>query len=71
MAGVKFWLRAFIPRNVPGYTKTITKGPYAGQTAVPLPGIARLNPLNMTKAWAAGYLTDQRSFQADFSVSVR
>jgi hypothetical protein len=56
------WINAFIPSMVPGYTVTVTNGPNAGKTAVPLPGIARLNPLNLFKDWSAGYLTDQRNF---------
>ena len=56
---VKFWLNAFIPKNVTGYTKVLTKGPHAGKTAIPLPGIARTWPGNTLKAWNAGYLTDQ------------
>lgn len=65
-----FWLNAFIPRDVPGYTRNITRGRHAGKTAVPLPGVARLNPLNW-KDWDAGYLTDQRSFSNDMLASYR
>ena len=64
------WLNAFIPANVPGYTKTITKGTHSGKTAIPLPGAARLNPMNW-KDWNAGYLTDQRGFNQSPSASCR
>jgi hypothetical protein len=67
---VTFWLNAFIPRDVPGYTRSITRGRHAGKTAVPLPGIARLNPLNW-KDWDAGYLTDQRGFSGNAMDSCR
>ena len=62
MPTVSFWLNAFIPRDVAGYTIGITKGPHAGKTAIPLPTAARAWPGNMTKSWNAGYLTDQRGF---------
>src|ERR1022692_4291032 len=75
MAGVagelSFGINAFIPQTVPGYTITITKGANAGKSAVPLPGLARLNPLNTLKDWNAGYLTDQRSFSDAPSAGVR
>jgi hypothetical protein len=65
------WINAFIPANVPGYTKLISTGANAGKTAVPLPSVARLNPLNTFKAWDAGYLTDQRTFSPVPSASCR
>jgi hypothetical protein len=68
---VRLWINAFIPRNVGAYTREITSGANAGRTAVPLPLIARLNPANTFKPWTAGYLTDQRSFDADPAASVR
>jgi hypothetical protein len=70
-SSVTVWIDAFIPKEVPGYTKFITKGTNAGKTAVPLPGLARLNPLNTFKDWSAGYLTDQRTFSTDPTSSVR
>jgi hypothetical protein len=30
---IKFWINAFIPRDIPGYTMTVPKGRYAGHTA--------------------------------------
>jgi hypothetical protein len=47
------------------------KGTNVGKTAIPLPTIARLNPLNTFKDWSAGYLTDQRTFSLLPSASVR
>jgi hypothetical protein len=71
MALVTFWLNAFIPRNVPGYTQEIRKGAHAGKTAVPLPKPARLWPGNMFKQLNTGYLTDQRTFDASPAASAR
>jgi len=68
---LRVWINAFIPRDVPGYTKLISRGTHATKTAVPLPGLARLNPLNLFKNLDAGYLTDQRSFSADLAASSR
>jgi hypothetical protein len=71
MPTVIFWLNAFIPRDVPGYTKKLTTGPFMGKTAIPLPKIARLWPVNMIKPLDTGYLTDQRSFDNSPGTSVR
>jgi hypothetical protein len=68
---MRIWINAFIPHTVPGYTELITQGTNAGKTAVPLPLIARMNPLNLLKPVYAGYLTDQRSFDPNPSASVR
>jgi hypothetical protein len=65
------WLNAFIPMTVTGYTVPITTGTNAGKTAVPLPGLARLNPLNLIKMPDTGYLTDQRGFSDVVTASVR
>ena len=65
------WINAFIPIVVPGYTRMIKAGLFAGKTAIPLPTIARLNPLNLIKPVNAGYLTDQRTFSALPSASCR
>jgi hypothetical protein len=65
------WINAFIPRTVAGYTKTISRGTHSGKTAVPLPGVARLNPLNAFKNWDSGFLTDQRGFDSNIKASVR
>lgn len=40
---VKFWINAFIPRHVPGYTITVPNGPYQGQTMIPGPGAVNLD----------------------------
>jgi hypothetical protein len=66
---LSFWLNAFIPRTVTGYTIPITSGTHAGKTAIPMPAAARL--LNPFKPLNTGYLTDQRSFDASVSASVR
>jgi hypothetical protein len=68
---VTFWLNAFIPLNVTGYTRTLTAGPHSGKTAIPLPGIARLWPGNTFKDWDAGYLSDQRGFSSVPGASCR
>jgi hypothetical protein len=68
---VTFWLNAFIPKTVPGYTKVLTGGPYKGKSVVPLPRIARLHFLNAQKAQDVGYLTDQRTFDTSVGASVR
>jgi hypothetical protein len=64
MPVLQFWLNAFIPRTVPGYTRLLSVGPHAGKTAIPLPAAARAWPGNWTKDWDAGYLTDQRGFDS-------
>jgi hypothetical protein len=68
---LKIWLNAFIPYHVEGYTRKITKGETTGKSAVPLPGIARLNFMNWNHDWDSGFLTDQRSFSSDETASVR
>jgi hypothetical protein len=71
MGELKFWLNAFIPKNVPGYTKVITTGIHLNKTAIPLPGVARLWPGNTFKDWEAVYLTDQRDFDNRITASSR
>ena len=68
---LEIWLNAFIPYDVPNYTRLITQGAMKGQSAVPLPGVARLNPLNWGHDWDSGFLTDQRGFSNSKSASVR
>lgn len=68
---LKVWINAFIPRDVPGYTREISMGSHRGKTAAPLPGLARANPLNLLKDWNVGYLTDQRSFSTSAIASHR
>ena len=68
---VTVWVNAFIPGTVPGYSKVIGVGTNVGKTAIPLPTVARTNPLNTFKAWDAGYLTDQRTFSPLMTASCR
>lgn len=68
---LRVWINAFIPQTVAGYTQVIRTGAHSGKTAVPLPGLARTNPLNLLKNWDAGYLTDQRTFSDLPTASVR
>jgi hypothetical protein len=72
---LRFWINAFIPKTVAGYTRVIPAGTHVGQTAIPLPVLADLNPVNLWKdlwnAFDTGYLTDQRSFDAAPGASVR
>ena len=69
MEMLTFWINAFIPKTVAGYTKTISKGTHAHKTAIPLPGAARV--VNWNKSWNAGFLTDQRGFSSAATASVR
>jgi hypothetical protein len=72
---LRFWINAFIPKLVAGYTRVIPTGTYVGKTAIPLPLLADLNPVNLWKDLSdwfdVGYLTDQRSFDAAPDASVR
>lgn len=68
---LELWINAFIPRDVPNYTRTIAAGTHGGKTAVPLPMIARAHPMNLFKPWNEGFLTDQRGFSDDQKASVR
>ncbi|MDH5326966.1 MAG: hypothetical protein OEZ68_14505 [Gammaproteobacteria bacterium] len=68
---LRVWINAFIPGHVAGYTQTISAGTHRGKTAVPLPGVARANPMNLFKSLDAGYLTDQRSFSSSATASHR
>lgn len=68
---VVFWINAFIPKDVSGYTKKLPgTGVHSGKTAVPFPKVAKLNPLNLRRQ-STGFLTDQRSFSNAISASVR
>jgi hypothetical protein len=71
MALLKFWLNAFIPRDVPGYTKVVPTGKHMNKTAIPLPGIARFWPGNTFKSLDACYLTDQRGFSDGVTANSR
>jgi Domain of unknown function (DUF4157)/Protein of unknown function (DUF3238) len=57
---VKVWLKAFIPKDVPGVTEA-APSPHAGLTMVPgpIPGVSDC------------FLTDQRGFSADIGASSR
>jgi hypothetical protein len=68
---MKIWISAFIPKVVPDYTVALPPGDTNARTAVPLPAIARLNPLNDGKGLDTGYLTDQRDFDSDITASHR
>lgn len=57
---VKFWINAFIPRDVSGYTKPVPGGPHRGKTMIPGP-----NPVSDC------YLTDQRDFSNDIHAKSR
>lgn len=67
-SNLMIWINAFIPENVPGYTFTVPAGPHKGKTAIPCPDIAL--PVN-PRCRSRGYLTDQRSFDASPTESVR
>jgi len=72
---LRIWINAFIPETVKGYTRVIPKGANVGKTAIPLPALANLNPVNLWKDvwnWGdTGYLTDQRTFNDSPDASVR
>ncbi len=70
MVQIRFWLNAFIPETVSGYTERLTTGPHEGKTAIPLPTVA-LVTTNIHKPKGTGYLSDQRSFSSDPAASVR
>jgi hypothetical protein len=75
---MKFWINAFIPRDLPGYTIVVPKGPHAGKTMIPGPqtigvstpiryiGIGKV-PVGLSDC----YLTDQRSFSSDIHAESR
>lgn len=68
---MELWINAFIPGTVGTYTQVVKAGVHKGKTAVPLPGIARINPLNWGHPWNDGFLTDQRGFSAVQTASMR
>ena len=57
---MKFWINAFIPRDVTGYTLAVPAGTHLGKTMIPGP-----NPLSDC------YLTDQRGFTNDIHAKSR
>lgn len=71
MATLTFWLNAFIPETVQGYTQRLTGGDHNGKTAIPRPLIARGWPTNTFTHLDVGFLTDQRSFDSRFTASAR
>ena len=61
MKSLKIWINAFIPKDLPGYTETVLKGPYSGETMVHGP-IESINDC---------FLTDQRTFSSQIDASSR
>ncbi len=57
---MKFWINAFIPRDIPGYTRVVPKGVHAGKTMIP--GPQRPGYGNLRVEISDCYLTDQRGF---------
>ena len=57
---VKFWINAFIPRDIPSLTGTVPSGPHSGKTMIPGP-----TPINDC------FLTDQRSFSNEIHARSR
>ena len=79
---VKFWVNAFIPRNVPGYTMTVPAGPHLGKTMIPGPQSVGVPTIQLTPYWfphigktwvgvSDCYLTDQREFSNDIHAKSR
>lgn len=57
------WVNAFIPGDIPNYSRQLQAGPYAGRTAIPFPSL--LGPLDLERQAGGrlpGCLTDQRTF---------
>jgi len=57
---VKFWINAFIPRDITGYTLAVPGGPHRGKTMIPGPNLA-----------SDCFLTDQRTFSNDIHAKSR
>jgi hypothetical protein len=57
---VKFWINAFIPRDIPGYTRVVPAGPHRGLTMIPGP-----SPVSDC------FLTDQRTFSNNIHAKSR
>ena len=57
---VKIWINAFIPRDIPRYTRNVPAGFHFGKTMIPGP-----NPMSDC------YLTDQRGFSNDLNAKSR
>jgi hypothetical protein len=81
---IKFWINAFIPRDIPFYTLTVPKGPYAGLTMIPGPANIRVpipprpSPYVIFQKMQVAhvgfsdcYLTDQRTFSNDIHAKSR
>ena len=60
LTSIKFWINAFIPRDLPGLTKTMPKGRHRGSTMIPGP-----TPISDC------FLTDQRSFSNQINAKSR
>jgi hypothetical protein len=60
MSRVKVWMKAFIPKDIPGLTTTVARGPHQGKTKIPGP-----TPYNDC------FLTDQRGFSDNISAAAR
>ena len=60
LTSIKFWINAFIPRDLPGLTKAMPKGRYRGSTMIPGP-----TPISDC------FLTDQRSFSSQINAKSR
>jgi hypothetical protein len=56
---VKFWMNAFIPGSIPGLTRVLTAGPFAGKTVIPGP------------PGSDSFLTDNRGFSNAIGASSR
>jgi hypothetical protein len=57
---ITFWINAFIPRDISGYTRSVPAGIHLGKTMIPGP-----NPMSDC------YLTDQRSWDSSPSAKSR
>lgn len=76
---VTFWMNAFIPRDISGYTISVPKGEHAGKTMIPGPhSLASLKEaqLNVPKSMLAVglsdcFLTDQRTFSNERNAKSR
>jgi hypothetical protein len=60
LTSIKFWINAFIPRDLHGLTKTMPKGKHSGSTMIPGP-----TPVSDC------FLTDQKSFSNHINAKSR
>jgi hypothetical protein len=72
---IKFWLNAFIPRYIPGYTRPVPAGKHVGKTMIPGPQSTRVPtgiPFSTVDVGISDcYLTDQRVFSNDIRAKSR